>query len=170
MVVVDSGPLIYLSRISQVQLLKALFGSVIISRSVYQEIVVKGKALQKPGISTIEQAIEDGWIQVVETTPAEDELVKKLAVQESVEIEDAEVLFLAKKYGDGLVTNDGWLVKVAVSLGVDTYWTTTLVLLAVRKRVLSKAQGRVILRKLVLSGMYLQTDVYEALLGALDSL
>lgn len=39
-----------------------------------------------------------------------------------------------------------------------------------RKRVLSKARRRLILRRLVLLGMYLWTDVYEALLGVLGSL
>ena len=170
MVVCDSGPLIHLSRVGQVQLLRKLFGSVLIPSSVYRETVEEAKALRKPGTSTIEKAIEDGWIQVIDISTSEMDLVKKLAENESIEVEDAEVIFLAKKHSTSLVTNDKWLVKIAVSLGIDAFWTTTLIFLAVKKKIISKNQGRKILRKLALSGMHLRTDVYEAILSALEEI
>lgn len=98
------------------------------------------------------------------------DLVKKLAENESIEVEDAEVIFLAKKHSTSLVTNDKWLVKIAVSLGIDALWTTTLILLAVKKKIISKNQGRKILRKLALSGMHLRTDVYEAILSTQEEI
>ena len=170
MVVCDSGPLIYLSRVGQAQLLRKLFGSVLIPSSVYRETVGEAKTLRKPGTSVIEKAIEDGWIQVIDISKSEMDLVKKLAENESIEVEDAEVIFLAKKHSTSLVTNDKWLVKIAVSLGIDAFWTTTLILLAVKKKIISKNQGRKILRKLALSGMHLRTDVYEAILSALEEI
>ena len=170
MVICDSGPLIYLSRVGQVQLLRKLFGSVFISASVYRETVEQAKALRKPGTSAIEKAINDGWIQIIDIRPSEMDLVKKLAENESIEAEDAEVIFLAKKHSTSLVTNDKWLVKIAVSLGINAFWTTTLILLAVKKKTISKTQGRKILRKLVLSGLHLRTDVYEAILSALEEI
>ena len=170
MVVCDSGPLIYFSRIGQVQLLRKLFGTVLIPSSVYRETVEEAKALRKPGISSIEKAIEEGWIQVVEMIPSEIDLMKKIAENESIEIEDAEVIFLAKKHSTNLVTNDKWLAKIAASLGIEIYWTTTLILLAVKKKAISKSQGREMLRKLVLSGMHLRTDVYEAILSTLEEI
>jgi len=169
-VVCDSGPLIYLSRVGQVQLLRKLFGSVLIPPSVYQETVGEAKALRKPGTSTIEKAINDGWIQVIDISPSEMDLVKKLAENESIENEDAEVIFLAKKHSTSLVTNDKWIAKIAVSLGINTLWTTTLILLAIRKKMISKNQGRDTLRKLVLSGLHLRTDAYETILSALDEI
>ena len=168
MVVCDSGPLIHLSRVGQIQLLRQLFGTVLIPSSVYRETVAEAKALRKPGVSTIEKAIDDGWIQVTDISASEMDLVNKLAESESIEVEDAEVIFLAKKHSTSLVTNDKWLVKIAVSLGIDAFWTTTLILLAIKKKIISKKQGREILRKLVLSGLHLRTDVYEAILSELE--
>jgi len=169
-VVCDSGPLIYLSRIGQIQLLKKLFGSVLIPTSVYRETVQEAKALRKPGASTTEKAINDGWIRVIDISASEMDLVKKLAENESIEVGDAEVIFLAKEHSTSLVTNDKWLVKIALSLGTDAFWTTTLILSAVKKKALSKDQGRKALRKLVLSGLHLRTDVYEAILSALEEI
>jgi predicted nucleic acid-binding protein len=169
-VVCDSGPLIHLSRVGRIQLLRKLFDSVLIPPSVYRETVQEAKALRKHGTSAIERALDDGWIKVIGMCPSEMDLVKKLAENESIEIEDAQVIFLAEKYSTGLVTNDRWIIRIAVSLGIDALWTTTLILLAVKKKIISRNQGKEILRKLVLTGLYLRTDVYEAILSALEEI
>ena len=170
MVACDSGPLIHLSRVGQIQLLRKLFDSVLIPSSVYRETVLEAKASRKPGVSAIEKAIDEGWIKVIDMGPSEMDLVKKLAENESIEVEDAEVIFLAEKYSTSLVTNDKWLIKIAVSLGIDALWTTTLILLGVKKKIVSKNQGRDMLRKLVLTGLHLRTDVYEAILTTLEEI
>jgi predicted nucleic acid-binding protein len=107
---------------------------------------------------------------VIEFDPSEMDLVKKLAENESIELEDAEAIFLAEKYSTSLVTNDKWLIKIVFSLGIDALWTTTLILLAVKKKIVSKNKGRNMLRKLVLTGLYLRTDVYEAIQTALEEI
>ena len=168
MSVCDSGPLIYLSRIGRIELLRKLFGSTAVPASVYRETVEEAKILKKPGVSAIENAVKDGWIEVVQLTASEMELVKRLAESESIQIEDAEVLYVAKKRSTKLITNDRWLVKIARSLDIDTVWTTTLILLAVRKRILNKNEGRETLRKLILAGLHIRSDVYDGILSALE--
>lgn len=166
----DSGPLIYLSRIGQIELLRKLFNSIAIPTSVYREIVEEAKTLKKPGISVIENAVKEGWIKVVQLPAPEIELIKKLAENESIPLEDAEVLYLAKKRATKLVTNDKWLVKIARSLGIETIWTTTLILLAVKKKILNKNKGRDTLRKLILAGLHVRADVYDGILSTLEEL
>lgn len=168
MVVCDSGPLIHLSRVGKLGLLKDLFEEVEIPPSVYREVVEEAKALAKPGVSAIEHAIEDGWMRVSKVK--EKGTIKKLAESEQIQIEDAEVLHLAKTLSTSLVTSDGWLVKVAKGVGVETLWTTTLVLLAVKEKRISKEDGKTLLRELVLSGLYVRPDVYAMLLQVIDDL
>ena len=170
MSVCDSGPLIYLSRIGQIELLRKLFGSVTISTSIYNETVEEAKILKKSGASAIENAVKDGWIEVVQLPAPEVEFIKRLAESESIQVEDAEVLYLAKKRSAKLITNDKWLVKIARSLGIDTVWTTTLILLAVKKRILNRNEGRETLRKLIQAGLYVRSDVYDGILSALEEL
>ena len=170
MSVCDSAPLIYLSRIGQIELLRKLFGSVTIPTSVYRETVEEAKNLKKPGASAVENAVRDGWIEVVQLSASEIELVKRLAESEPIQIEDAEVLFLAKKRSTKLITNDKWLVKIAESLNIETVWTTTLVLLAVKKKILNKNRGRETLRKLILEGLHVRSDIYDGILSALEEL
>jgi len=101
---------------------------------------------------------------------SEVELIKRLVESESIQVEDAEVLYLAKKGSARLITNDKWLVKIARSLGIDTGWTTTFILLAVKKRVLNRNEGRETLRKFILAGLYVRPDVYDGILNALEEL
>lgn len=60
-VIADAGPLIALSRIAQLELLRELFGQVIITETIKDEVLVnkhsRGKYL-------IQQAIETGWMKV----------------------------------------------------------------------------------------------------------
>lgn len=168
MVVCDSGPLIHLSRVGRLRLLKDLFGKVEISSSVYREVVEEAKTLGKAGVSVIEGAIEEGWIEIAEV--GERAIVKRLAKSEGIQVEDAEVLYLAKTRSTSLVTNDGWLVKVSKGVGVQTLLTTTLVLLAVKEGKLSRGDGKILLRELVLSGLHIRPDVYTLLLQAIDEI
>jgi predicted nucleic acid-binding protein len=83
MVVCDSGPLIHVSRIGRLGLLRDLFKQVEISTSVHREVVEGAKALGKPGVSTIEHAIEEGWMRITEVE--EKGAIKKLAENERIQ-------------------------------------------------------------------------------------
>jgi len=61
-------------------------------------------------------------------------------------------------------------MKVARSLGIETVWTTTLILLAVKKKILNKNERRETMRKLVFAGLHIRSDVYDGILSALEEL
>jgi len=52
-VVCNSGPLIALSKVGKLEVLKKLFGGIIISEAVWKELVEKGK--EKPGSKEVEK-------------------------------------------------------------------------------------------------------------------
>ena len=58
-VVADSTPLIALARIDQLNLLKELFGAVLIPEAVFREVVTRGKG--RPGS---EEVLRTDWIKV----------------------------------------------------------------------------------------------------------
>ena len=58
MIVSDSGPIIAFSRVGRLDILKRLFGHVIIPDAVYEELVVMGKG--RPGEPEVRQS---EWIQ-----------------------------------------------------------------------------------------------------------
>lgn len=168
MVVCDSAPLIHLSTLGRLDLLRDLFKEATIPVSVYKEVLIEARRLRKPGVSAIEAAIEDGWIRVVEIKERDD--IEKLSRNEGIEIEDSEVICLARELCEELVTSDGWLVKIAKTLGVRVLWTTTLVLMATKNGVITRREANQLLRDLVSSGLYLRADVYGALMDAIENL
>ncbi|MCD6195639.1 MAG: hypothetical protein J7J82_02505 [Staphylothermus sp.] len=60
-VVADSGPLIHLSQLRRLYLLREFFKEILIPSAVYREVVVEGEG--KPGSSEVKEA---SWIRVVE--------------------------------------------------------------------------------------------------------
>jgi len=165
----DSGPLIYLSRIGQIELLRKLFGSVAIPASIYNETVEEAKILKKPGALAVENAVKDG-LKLFNCPSQKWSLSRDWQKSEPIQVEDAEVLYFAKKRSTKLITNDKWFVKIARSLGKDTVWTTTFILLAVKKRILNRNEGKETLRKLIQAELCVRSDVYDGILSALEEL
>ncbi len=168
MIVCDSGPLIHLSRIGKVGLLKNLFGTVHVPPCVERETIDEARGLGKPGVRSIEKAKEEEWIEIKEIQSKSE--VRKMAKSENIEPGDAEVLQLAKETSSRLITNDSWLVKVAKANGINPLWTTTLVIISVKRKKLKKEEGKKLLKELVRSGLYPKGDLYVDLLDAIEKI
>jgi len=61
-VVADSSPLIYLSRVGVLDLLSAVFGDLVVPRAVWNEVVERRPSV--PGLDALRQA---SWIRVVDS-------------------------------------------------------------------------------------------------------
>ncbi|MBU1660857.1 MAG: hypothetical protein KKD28_05230 [Chloroflexi bacterium] len=85
----DSSTLIHLTAIGRLGLLKDYYKSITVPTAVWREVVEDGEG--RSGALEIEQAIEDGWIEVIEP---EDKAVLRLLKQELHDGE-AEVIALA---------------------------------------------------------------------------
>ncbi len=64
----NSTPLIYLAKIGKVKLLKELFKKVYIPQEVFEEVVLKGRELNKKEVFLLEELVEEGFIDVKSTT------------------------------------------------------------------------------------------------------
>lgn len=62
-VIADAGPLIALSRLQQLELLRGVFGKVLITATVRNEIL---PIVDYPGKCSLQAALEAGWLQTVD--------------------------------------------------------------------------------------------------------
>ena len=170
MVVCDSGPLINLSRIGKIDPLRKLFTSISITDSTYNEVVEEGRALGKAGVATVERAIEEGWLRLVKLEPHDVKTATSLARSESIDEGDAKAIILAAKLRTTLVTNDRMVILSARTLGVECLWTTSLLLKAVKARVLTANEALLVLRKLAETGLHMRLEVYESLRATIEEL
>ena len=170
MVVCDSGPLIHLSRIGKIDLLRKLFTSISITDCTYREVVEEGRALGKAGVSAVERAIEEGWMRLVKLEPHDVKAAARLARSESVDEGDGKAIILAAKLRTVLVTNDRLMILSARVLGVECLWTTSLLLRAVKDKALTANEALLILRKLAETGLHMRLEVYESLRATIEEL
>ena len=151
MIVADSASLIYPSKMGRLDLLKKLYGKIVISQGVWDEVATE--AQERPGASELETGASEGWIKVEKVS-----LPKRL-LDEGAEGVDAEVIALAKKMSLPLLTNDRALATTARTAGVETKWLTQAVIEASRTRILSTREARGLLRDLVRVGLRIRSEV-----------
>ena len=100
--VTNAGPLIYLSLLGQLPLLRDLFAEILLPDAVYEEVVLHGRGL--PGANETKAAVEEGWLRqvAVQNRALVDALFGELDVGE------AETLALARELGLGSHGRPQW--------------------------------------------------------------
>lgn len=127
-VVSDAGPLIHLSQIRKVHLLKNLFGTVLVSEKVKIEVFDEGIRHGYSDAQAIGEALADGWLKV---EPFPKRLLVpagKLAEGENISLPDAETLLLAVDKNTDLLVDDKPLSDLAKMYRLKVWNTWTLLL------------------------------------------
>lgn len=127
-VVSDAGPLIALSRIGKIGILRELFGNVIIPQAVWNEVVASGKG--RPGQAEVESS---GWIRLwnVSSRTSSELLRERLGAGES------EAIVLALESGADLVLMDESRGRsVADAQGLKRIGTIGILILAKKRGLL----------------------------------
>ena len=132
--------------------------------------VDEAKVLGKLGVSVIEEAFQEGVIHVYSLTGEEEDLAGKIAKLEKIEVEDAQLIFLAGKLGDVLVTNDKKLILVARAHGVRTHWAVTPVILSVKRGELDKKGAKNIVAGLVEAGLRIKSEALISIYRIIEEL
>lgn len=160
MVVVDSSALIPLAWVGRLDLIRTQFDEVRTVDGVRDEVLVEGKR----GTAALDSFLDD-----VETKerPANAERVAEL---EGIAATDAAVVLLAAETGDPLLANDGALVEVGRTHGIDCWWVTTLLLACADDGTLTADEATGVLYGLVDEGMNLHPRVYTQVQAKLREL
>lgn len=128
-VVSDSSPLIYLSWVGQFDLLRRLYGTVLIPGAVWSEVTLGGVALT--GADELHAGVDAGWVCVesVQPNPHIMELAK-----DKIETGELEAITLASERHAILIIDDLDGRRVARLLGVEMTGTLGVLVRAKRER------------------------------------
>ncbi len=124
-VVSDSSPLIYLTRLGHLSLLRKLHESVFVPQAVWDEVAVGGKGL--PESAALQEAVGDGWISV--KSPAGSASVLGNGAKDLGRA-DVEAILLARELGAILLTDDAEARDAAESVAVKVTGTVGLLVRA----------------------------------------
>lgn len=153
MAVVDSSVIIHLARIGKLKLLRDYFEKIKITEGIEKEII-NWKSSQD-----IKNSIGK-WIEV-----------KKITINEksdSLSTADMELIKLAEKENDLILTNDEEIISYARIKNIKTMWLTTFLILCLRKKLVGKEEAKQVLYDLVKHGCYLRTDTYAAVQNLIE--
>lgn len=144
-VVVNTTPIIALANIGYLDLLKNLYGEIIIPEAVDREI------LSQPARSLVVSA---GWIKVRQVNTS----VQKSLFSARLHAGEVEVLMLAQEYdADLLIIDDNAAKKTAKYLGLKVTGTMGVLLKAKREGHIDKVAP--LLDKLIADGLYISKTV-----------
>lgn len=157
LVIADSTPLINLAKIGRFEMLKALFGALIIPPAVYNELVVRGRG--RPGARNTAKA---AWITV--RAPADTPLLRLLTGV--LDRGEAEAIALAQELGAELVLLDELHGRrAAQELGLRVRGTLGLLAEGHRRGLVEDIEAD--LRQLVAEGTWIAPALIEQILRSL---
>lgn len=152
-VIADSGPLIALSRIGQLELLPQLFGRVQVPSAVFRE-VTQGAAEGRSGAAEVRAA---SWIDVVSADEATSSAYSLL-----VDEGEAEAIAVARARNALLIIDDDRGRRLALRVGLQIKGTLGILVLAKRRGLL--AHVRPLIEGLSQRGVYVSQRLIDAVL------
>ncbi len=149
----NAGPLIHLAKIGRLELIKSIFGDVVVPKTVWTEVVEKGKEKGEPNAFLVDEA---RYIKVVEDPAGADEIAKMAGIHEG----EACAILLAKSMGVPVLLDDSGARRFAQGLGLTVVGSVGVLIRAVRLRIITVDDGLRYLGELA-NVMWLSVDVYE---------
>jgi len=168
-IVSNTSPLIWLSKVGKIILLKKLFSEVIIPEEVYGEAVEKGL---KEGFSdalAVRECIEQGWIKISKLNERDIKLCEKI-VEHAFEIHlgEAQAIILARKINVLLLMDESSGRAFAETLGLKVKGTLYVIMKALREELLDKAEAKETVLELVSKGFRIEPKLLARILSEIE--
>ncbi len=153
--IADSGPLICLARINQLELLPQLFSKIFVPPEVWNEVTVKGQ-----GYPSAQEISRVTWF--IFQTP-DPQMVKPLSIL--VDDGEAQAIALAQSIPEStILMDDARARKIAERLEIKQVGTIGLLLRAKKQHLLEKIKPH--LDALVENGIYIRKELLDKVLRA----
>ena len=121
----NATALICLSKINKLELLRKVHSAIIIPSAVKAEVLIEGKE----GYASINNAIKNGWIRVIEP---------KKNINLGLGKGETQAISLAMERRDSIILDDAVAIKAAKALDISVLRTTTVVFTALKKKIITK--------------------------------
>jgi len=129
----DSTPLIHFGTIKRLDLLRSMYGQIIITEAVHREVVTEGIVLGKMDAFLVETAIGD-WIEVVNPEGYAGEICSRYGIH----IGEAESILLARELNaDLLLINERDGRRAAKNAGVTVKGTIGVISDCIKRHILA---------------------------------
>ncbi|MBI3035538.1 hypothetical protein HYY71_04390 [Candidatus Woesearchaeota archaeon] len=145
-----------MSKIDKIELLKKVYSAILIPSAVKNEILLEGKE----GYHSINNALESGWLKIVNP---------RKIINFGLGAGENQAISMAKERKDSIILDDAFAIKAAKAFNIPIVRTTTIIFIALNKRIINKPQALSMLNKLIESGYYISTSNYATLMSRIHS-
>jgi uncharacterized protein len=167
----NTSPLIWLSKVGKLSLLKSLFGEVVISEETYREAVEVGLKEGYSDALVIKEACEKGWVKVKALNDKQLETCQKV-MQQTFELHGGEVqaVMLAREAGKDvlLLMDDSAGRAFAEAWGLKVRGTLYVILAALRVGLLGKTEVKETVLVLVQKGFRVEPKFLARILAEIE--
>lgn len=147
-IISNSTPLIILSKIGELEILKKLYGEIIIPRAVFEEVTIKSDAIKNLS-----------WIKILEVQDKTDRKIYQAKLHDG----EVEVMMLAKEISaDLLIIDDNAAKKFAKFLGFKVTVTLGILVKAKAEKIISEVSP--ILDKILAEKFYISKKIKNLIL------
>jgi predicted nucleic acid-binding protein len=169
----DADPLIWLAKCSALHLLRKLYTEIEIPEAVRQVAVTRGLEKGYEDAKAIQQATEEEWIRVHETSKQFTDRVESTERRLHIELGAGErqaIALALERDTSTFLTNDEDAYQIGKTLGLETRGVLHMLLRGVKEKHQSKEQAKETLRKMLEEGLWLSPAIIHGFHEALARL
>lgn len=168
-IVSNASPLIWLSKVGKLSLLKKLFGEVLIPEEVYKEAVEKGLEEGFSDAFVIKESVDNGWIKVIKLDEDGEKLFRKIMEHASeIHLGEAQAIILARKNKTLLLMDESSGRAFAEAMGLKVRGTLYIIIEALRKGLLDKNHAKETVLMLASKGFRIEPKLLARLLRDME--
>jgi predicted nucleic acid-binding protein len=166
----NTSPLIWLSKIGRISLLKELFGEVVIPEEVYKEAVERGLQEGFSDALVIKDAVDQGWIKISKLDENETLLCQKMMKHAfEIHLGEAQAIVLAQRLRSLLLIDESSGRAFAEAWGLKVKGTIYVILSALRQGSLDCVEAKETLLTLVDKGFRIEPSFLARIIRELES-
>ena len=167
-IILNSTPLIYLTKIGLANLLRELRLQKFTSSLVKKEVVEKGKAAGAPEAPLLEDLFQSGAIKLKE--PRNKKLIERLHEVKGLSEADIRVLALARECDATAIVDDAMAGKTAKTFGIAYAGTPYLLSRAFLQGLISRQETRKAVDDMISAGWRCGIEDYQRIIKQIDAL
>jgi len=169
----DAGPLIWLGKYNNLNLLKRMYSEVLVPEAVYKETVTLGLEKGFKDAKIISRAVQDGWIKLCKPATKFVGTVKKVEAKFKVELGEVERQAIAlslEKNISTILTNDEDAYQVSKVLGLKPKGILYVLLESVKEKIINKTRAKKLFKQMLEDGFWLSPSIVYNFYEALDKI
>ena len=171
-VISDTSPLIWLSKIGKLTLLRDLFNEILIPEEVYREAVERGLQEGFSDALVIKEGVDKGWIKISRLDENEVALCQKITEHAfELHLGEAQAIVLARKTGMGtlLLIDESSGRAFAEAWGLKAKGVLYVIMAALRCDLLDNVEAKETVLTLVRKGFRIEPQLLARIIREIDA-